>query len=78
MTADPIADLLRDVRAIAAARASRKTPYDKDDPVSWQDIHGRPRDAVVVQARPEEIEIRIDSSLGDTCLMVHPDELSPR
>lgn len=80
MTADPIAEFLRDIRAsrAAATRQQGDGPFDKGDLAVWTDIHGNPRDALVERVTPDRIEIRITSSLGNTVIHVDPEELSPR
>lgn len=78
MTADPIAEFLRDIRAHRTARRQGDGPFNKGDLAVWTDIHGNPRDALVERVTPDHIEIRITSSLGNTVIHVGPEELSPR
>ena len=78
MTADPIAEFLRDIRASRATRQQGDGPFDKGDLAVWTDIHGNFRDALVERVTPDRIEIRIASSLGTTVIHVDPEELSPR
>jgi hypothetical protein len=80
VTAYPIADFLRDVRAGATGRASFEASHDKGDLVWWTDLNGREREAVVHDHAPsgESVPIRITDSLPNPVVFVQPGELSPR
>lgn len=72
-----MADRTRQI-ALVGDQSTQCDPYSKGDPVSWADIHGRPRDALVERPLGDSIEIRVSTESGSALVLVHPDELSPR